>query len=166
VIVCLFVGPGVGAMPNQCGNPDGVPALFLHGGPGLGSGLAARCFFNPRLFRIIVFDQRGSGRSRPLGCIERNTTGHLLADIERVRVHLGVEAWGVVVGGSWGSLLAVAYAQLQPLRVQALVLRGTFLGSAAEIRWLYVHMMLTVCKHRSLCSRVCFFFSSFTPVAV
>ena len=86
----------------------------------------------------MIFDQRGSGRSKPLGCLENNTTAHVLGDIERLRMHLGVDVWAVVLGGSWGCLLATAYAQLHPRRVGALVLRGVFLGTPAEIKWLYV----------------------------
>ncbi len=116
------------------GKPDGQPVLFLHGGPGAGTNSAHRRFFDPEHYRIILYDQRGAGRSRPLAELSNNTTGHLIADMERLRQHLGVEAWHVF-GGSWGSTLALAYAQRHPARCRALILRGIFLGSAAEIDW-------------------------------
>lgn len=119
---------------EQCGNRDGIPALFLHGGPGAGSTPNHRRFFDPRAYRIVVFDQRGAGRSRPLGETARNSTERLVADIEALRHQLGVERW-LVFGGSWGSTLAIAYAIAHPDRVLALVLRGIFLGSNDEIAW-------------------------------
>jgi proline iminopeptidase len=121
-----------------CGNPAGKPAVFLHGGPGAGSDKRARQFFDPRHYRIVVFDQRGCGRSRPSASLIENTTWHLVADIERLRKHLGIERW-LVFGGSWGSTLALAYAEAHPERVTELVLRGIFLLRYAEIRWLYQH---------------------------
>ena len=111
---------------------------FLHGGPGAGSDKRARQFFDPRHYRIVVFDQRGSGRSRPSASLVENTTWHLVADIERLRKHLGIERW-LVFGGSWGSTLALAYAEANPERVSELVLRGIFLLRYAEIRWFYQH---------------------------
>jgi proline iminopeptidase len=118
------------------GKPDGIPALFLHGGPGAGASPEHRRFFNPERYRIVVFDQRGSGRSTPLGDIDDNTTPHLVADIERLREHLGVDRW-LVFGGSWGSTLALAYAETHPRRVTELVLRGIFLLRRWEIEWFY-----------------------------
>ena len=116
------------------GNPEGRPVIFLHGGPGAGAGPDHRRFFDPRHYRIVVFDQRGAGRSTPLGDLTDNTTPHLIADIERLRDQLGIMRWHVF-GGSWGSTLALAYAQAHPERVSALILRGIFLGSAAEVDW-------------------------------
>jgi proline iminopeptidase len=123
---------------EECGNPAGKPAIFLHGGPGAGSDKRARQFFDPHHYRIVVFDQRGCGRSRPSASLIENTTWHLVADIERLRKHLGIERW-LVFGGSWGSTLALAYAEAHPERVTELVLRGIFLLRYAEIRWLYQH---------------------------
>jgi len=123
---------------EECGNPAGKPAVFLHGGPGAGSDKRARQFFDPLHYRIVVFDQRGCGRSRPSASLIENTTWHLVADIERLRKHLGIERW-LVFGGSWGSTLALAYAEAHPERVSELVLRGIFLLRYAEIRWLYQH---------------------------
>jgi proline iminopeptidase len=121
------------------GNPDGIPVLFLHGGPGAGASAAHRRFFDPEAYRIVIFDQRGAGRSRPLGELTANTTPHLIADIERLRSHLGVERW-IVFGGSWGSTLALAYAQVHPEACLALVLRGVFLCRQQEIAW-FLHGM-------------------------
>jgi len=121
---------------EESGNPDGKPAVFLHGGPGAGANAAARRFFDPERYRIVVFDQRGCGRSTPHASIEDNTTQDLIADIERLRVHLGIDKWQVF-GGSWGSTLALAYAQLHPERVTELVLRGVFLLRPEEIHWFY-----------------------------
>jgi proline iminopeptidase len=123
---------------EECGNPAGKAAIFLHGGPGAGSDRRARQFFDPHHYRIVVFDQRGCGRSRPSASLVENTTWHLVADIERLRKHLGIERW-LVFGGSWGSTLALAYAEAHPERVSELVLRGIFLLRYAEIRWLYQH---------------------------
>ena len=119
---------------EQSGNPKGVPVLFLHGGPGAGATGAHRRFFDPAHYRIAIFDQRGSGRSRPLGELADNTTHHLIADIETLRQRLGIERW-LVFGGSWGSTLALAYAQAHPDRCQSLVLRGIFLCRRQEIDW-------------------------------
>ena len=119
---------------EQVGNPRGQPVLFLHGGPGAGAGAVHRRFFDPSFWRIVIFDQRGAGRSRPLGSLEHNTTPDLVDDIELLRRHLGVERW-LLFGGSWGSTLALAYAQAHPERVRGLVLRGVFLGRDAEVAW-------------------------------
>jgi len=121
---------------QECGNPDGQPVLFVHGGPGAGCDSRARRFFDPDHYRIVLFDQRGCGRSRPHACVEENTTWHLCADMERLREHLNIAGWQVF-GGSWGSTLALAYAEHHPDAVNQLVLRGIFLGRASEIRWLY-----------------------------
>jgi proline iminopeptidase len=123
---------------EESGNPAGKPALFLHGGPGAGSDRRARQFFDPHHYRIVVFDQRGCGRSRPSASLVENTTWHLVADIERLRKHLGIERW-LVFGGSWGSTLALAYSEAHPERVTEIVLRGIFLLRYGEIRWLYQH---------------------------
>jgi proline iminopeptidase len=116
------------------GDPAGIPAVFLHGGPGAGSMPKHRRFFDPSAYRIIVYDQRGAGRSTPLGELRENTTPHLMADLERLRRHLGVDRW-VVFGGSWGSTLAIAYAEAFPDRCLGLVLRGVFLCRPHEIDW-------------------------------
>jgi proline iminopeptidase len=121
---------------EESGNPRGKPAVLLHGGPGGGTEPRMRRFFNPRKYRIVLFDQRGSGRSRPHGSLEDNTTWHLVADIEALREHLRIERW-LVFGGSWGSTLALAYAQKHPKRVTELVLRGIFLGRRSELDWFY-----------------------------
>lgn len=121
---------------EQCGNPDGQPVVFLHGGPGGGLTPDYRRFFDPEAYRIVLFDQRGSGKSTPHANLEENTTWHLVSDIERLREHLGIEQW-MVFGGSWGSTLALAYAQTHPDRVNALVLRGIFLCRKKEIDWFY-----------------------------
>lgn len=119
---------------EEVGNPRGVPVLFLHGGPGAGAGVVHRRFFDPAHWRVVIFDQRGSGRSRPLGGLEGNTTPGLVADIEVLRRHLGIERF-LLFGGSWGSTLALAYAQAHPQRVTGCVLRGIFLGRPTEIAW-------------------------------
>ena len=121
---------------EQCGNPKGKPVVFLHGGPGAGLVPDYRRFFDPEAYRIILFDQRGAGRSVPHACLDDNTTWHLVNDIEQLREHFDVEKW-LVFGGSWGSTLALAYAETHPERVRGLVLRGIFLGRPNEIRWLY-----------------------------
>lgn len=121
---------------EQCGNPDGQPVVFLHGGPGAGLIPDYRRFFNPNAYRIVLFDQRGSGQSTPHACLEDNTTWHLVDDIERLRGELGIERW-LVFGGSWGSTLSLAYAESHPERVRGLVLRGIFLCRQKEIRWFY-----------------------------
>ena len=121
---------------EQSGNPNGASAIFLHGGPGAGTSPKQRCFFDPAHYRIILFDQRGSGKSLPFASLENNTTQKLVADIELLRLLLGVEKW-LVFGGSWGSTLALAYAQEHPSHVSALVLRGIFLVRPEEIRFFY-----------------------------
>src|SRR5690606_36130076 len=121
---------------EECGNPRGKPALFVHGGPGAGCGERARSFFDPEAYRIVLFDQRGCGRSRPHASLEENTTWHLVSDIERLREHLGIDRW-LVFGGSWGSTLALAYSQQHPERVSELVLRGIFMLMRFELRWFY-----------------------------
>jgi proline iminopeptidase len=132
----LTVGDGHELYYEQSGTPAGKPALFVHGGPGGGGDVNARRFFDPDAYRIVVFDQRGSGRSRPHASLEANTTWHLVADIERLRGHLGIDRW-LVFGGSWGSTLALAYAQTHPGAVSALVLRGIFLLRQLELKWFY-----------------------------
>jgi proline iminopeptidase len=119
---------------EQCGNPKGAPVVFLHGGPGAGASPVHRRFFDPKHYHIIVFDQRGAGRSKPLGEITDNTTLHLIADLEKLRSHLGIDRWAVF-GGSWGSTLAIAYAEAHAERCKALVLRGIFLCRKSEIDW-------------------------------
>ncbi|KPK72818.1 MAG: proline iminopeptidase, partial [Acidithiobacillales bacterium SM23_46] len=121
---------------EECGNPSGVPVLFVHGGPGAGCEPYHRRFFNPNLYRIVLFDQRGAGRSTPHASLENNTTWHLVADIERIRAALGIERW-LLFGGSWGSTLSLAYAETHPERVLALILRGVFLCRPWEIHWFY-----------------------------
>ena len=121
---------------EQCGNPDGKPAVFLHGGPGGGGSEEVRRFFNPDIYRIIVFDQRGCGRSKPHGCLENNTTWDLVSDIELLRKKLDINKW-LVFGGSWGSTLSLAYAQTHPDSVSELVLRGIFLLRKEELQWFY-----------------------------
>ena len=121
---------------EEVGNPGGIPAVFLHGGPGAGCEPWHRQFFDPERYRVILFDQRGAGRSRPHAELRDNTTWHLVEDMERLRRHFGIERW-LVFGGSWGSTLALAYAQTHPERVSALVLRGIFLCRPQEIRWFY-----------------------------
>ncbi len=121
---------------EESGNPDGIPIIALHGGPGGGSSPEMRRFFDPKLYRVILFDQRGCGRSTPHSELEDNTTWTLVEDIERLRVHFGIDNW-VVFGGSWGSTLALAYAVTHREHVLGLILRGIFLLSEAEIQWFY-----------------------------
>jgi proline iminopeptidase len=127
---------------EQSGNPRGLPVLFLHGGPGAGASPTHRRFFDPAFYRIVVFDQRGSGRSTPLGELADNTTPHLIDDIERLRRLLEIDAW-LVFGGSWGSTLALAYGEVHPERCRAFILRGVFLCRPSEIDW-FLHGMRTV----------------------
>jgi len=124
---------------EQSGNPDGVPIVFLHGGPGAGCTPVHRRFFDPAHYRIVIFDQRGAGRSTPFAELERNTTQDLIGDLEALRTYLKIDRW-TVFGGSWGSTLALAYAQAFPERCTGLILRGIFLGSRAEIDW-FIHGM-------------------------
>ena len=121
---------------EQCGNPLGVPVLVLHGGPGGGCSPAMRRYFDPEHYRVVLFDQRGCGRSRPHASVEANTTWHLVADIERIRADLGIDRF-VLFGGSWGATLALIYAISHPERVAAMVLRGVFLMTQAELDWFY-----------------------------
>ncbi|MBI3514748.1 MAG: prolyl aminopeptidase [Proteobacteria bacterium] len=127
---------------EQSGNPRGIPVLFLHGGPGAGASPTHRRFFDPAFYRIVVFDQRGSGRSSPLGELTANTTAHLVADIEVLRRLLEIDAW-LVFGGSWGSTLALAYGEAHPERCLGFVLRGVFLCRPSEIEW-FLYGMRTV----------------------
>ncbi len=121
---------------EESGNPRGKPAVFLHGGPGAGTDARMRGFFDPKRYRIVLFDQRGCGKSRPHASLIDNTTWHLVEDIERLREHLGIAKW-LVFGGSWGSTLALAYAETHPQRVTELVLRGIFLLRRWELEWFY-----------------------------
>ncbi|MEX0957890.1 MAG: prolyl aminopeptidase [Burkholderiales bacterium] len=123
------------------GNPDGMPVVFLHGGPGAGASPAHRRFFDPAFYRIVVFDQRGAGRSLPLGELTDNTTPHLIADMERLRAYLGIDRW-IVFGGSWGSTLALAYGEAHPFACSAFVLRGIFLCRQPEVDW-FLHGLRT-----------------------
>ena len=124
---------------EQSGNPAGVPVVFLHGGPGAGSSPAHRRFFDPAFYRVVIFDQRGAGRSTPHGELKDNTTPHLIADMETLRTRLGVERW-LVFGGSWGSTLALAYGEAHPDRCLGFVLRGIFLCREQEAEW-FLHGM-------------------------
>lgn len=119
---------------EQSGNPKGVPAVFFHGGPGAGSVPGHRRFFDPDIYRIVVFDQRGAGKSTPLGELKDNTTPHLIADIEKLRAYLNIERW-LVFGGSWGSTLALAYGEAHPTSCIGFILRGVFLCRRSEIEW-------------------------------
>lgn len=132
----LAVGDGHELYFEVCGNPEGKPVVFLHGGPGAGCSPKARRFFDPARYRIVLFDQRGCGRSTPHASLHANTSWHLVADIEVLRRHLGIERWQVF-GGSWGSTLALAYAQTHPERVTELVLRGIFMLRRWELEWFY-----------------------------
>ena len=121
---------------EQCGNPTGIPVVVLHGGPGGGCSPAMRRYFDPQAFRVVLFDQRGCGRSRPFASVNDNTTQDLIADIERIREALGIDRW-VVFGGSWGATLSLLYAQAHANRAAYLVLRGVFLMTQAELKWFY-----------------------------
>jgi proline iminopeptidase len=132
----LDVGDGHAIYWEQCGHPGAPAALFVHGGPGAGSTPQDRRWFNPQQWRVVLFDQRGCGRSRAADALHANTTSHLVADIEALRLHLGLHNW-LLLGGSWGATLALAYAQAHPQHVRGLVLRGVFLATAAERCWLY-----------------------------
>lgn len=121
---------------EQCGNPDGIPVVVLHGGPGGGCSPAMRRYFDPQTYRIILFDQRGCGRSQPAGSVQDNTSWHLIADIEKIRETLGIDRWAVF-GGSWGATLALLYAETHPDRVAFLALRGVFLMRPSELTWFY-----------------------------
>lgn len=121
---------------EECGNPRGVPVVFVHGGPGAGCDAVHRRFFDPERYRIVLFDQRGCGRSTPHAELRENTTWNLVADMEQLRTELGIERW-VVFGGSWGSTLALAYAETHPDRVLGIVLRGIFMLRHKELQWFY-----------------------------
>jgi proline iminopeptidase len=121
---------------EESGNPQGTPVIFIHGGPGGATSPTHRCFFNPSHYRIVLFDQRGCGRSTPHACLENNTTTDLISDMEAIRTHLGIEQW-LLFGGSWGSTLALAYAQAHPDRVSGMILRGIFLCRQQDIHWFY-----------------------------
>ena len=131
---CLEADPPHDLYWEQSGNPKGAPILFVHGGPGAGASPAHRRFFDPAHYRIIITDQRGAGRSKPLGDLTNNTTEHLVADMEALRIRLGIDSW-VLFGGSWGSSLVLAYAIAYPDRCRGLILRGIFLCGCAEIEW-------------------------------
>jgi proline iminopeptidase len=124
---------------EESGNPAGVPVVFLHGGPGAGSAVVHRRFFDPQHYRIVLFDQRGAGRSAPAALVDNNTTPLLVADIEALRQHLGIDRW-LVFGGSWGSTLALAYGETHPERCLGFILRGVFLFRHDEVRW-FLHEM-------------------------
>ena len=132
----LEVGDGHRVYMEQCGNPDGVPVVVFHGGPGGGCSPAMRRYFDPSIYRIILFDQRGCGRSRPHASVDANTTWHLVADIELIRKTLGIDRW-IVFGGSWGATLCLIYAQAHPDRTAAIILRGVFLMTKPELDWFY-----------------------------
>ncbi|MDG1067315.1 MAG: prolyl aminopeptidase, partial [Sulfitobacter sp.] len=132
----LAVGQGHHVYMEQCGNPDGIPVVVLHGGPGGGCSPSMRRYFDPAKYRVILFDQRGCGRSTPFASVTDNTTWHLVADIELIRETLGIGQW-VVFGGSWGATLSLIYAQTHPEAVRNLVLRGVFLMTQAELDWFY-----------------------------
>ncbi|EQD38970.1 prolyl aminopeptidase, partial [mine drainage metagenome] len=121
---------------EESGNPEGKPAVFLHGGPGGGTDPKMRRFFDPQRYRIVLLDQRGCGKSRPRAELRENTTWDLVEDIERLREHVGIHRWQVF-GGSWGSTLALAYAETYPARVTELILRGIFLLRGWELQWFY-----------------------------
>lgn len=130
----LKVGDGHSLYYEQSGKPDGIPAVMLHGGPGDGSRPSNRRFFDPKVYRLVAFDQRGAGRSMPTASLDANTTDHLIKDIETLRLHLGIDRW-LVSGGSWGSFLALTYAIAHTQHVRGLVLRGIVLGGQDQIDW-------------------------------
>jgi len=132
----IDVGDGHQVYFEQCGNPNGIPVVICHGGPGGGCSPAMRRYFDPEVYRVVLFDQRGCGRSRPHASVEHNTTWHLVADMERIRTLLDIDLW-IVFGGSWGATLGLIYAQAHPDRVRHLVLRGVFLMTQRELDWFY-----------------------------
>ena len=119
---------------EQCGNPLGIPVIFLHGGPGSGCNENHRRYFNPQKYRIVLLDQRGTGRSLPAAHLAQNTTQHIIADMEAIRQRLAIERW-LVFGGSWGATLATLYAEIHPQRLAGLVLRGSFLARQQDMNW-------------------------------
>jgi len=119
---------------EECGNPQGIPVVFLHGGPGSGCNENHRRYFNPDKYRIIIFDQRGCNRSRPQGEVDRNTTQELIKDLETIRLHLNIDKW-LVFGGSWGATLGLLYAEAFPERVLGMILRGAFLARQQDLDW-------------------------------
>ncbi|SCZ72253.1 proline iminopeptidase [Epibacterium ulvae] len=132
----IDVGQGHRIYVEQSGNPDGIPVVVCHGGPGGGCSPAMRRFFDPEVYRVILFDQRGCGKSRPFAEVKDNTTWHLIKDMEQIRRLFEIDRW-IVFGGSWGATLSLVYAQTHPDRVMAMVLRGVFLMTAAELQWFY-----------------------------
>mgnify|MGYP003382382724 FL=1 len=130
------MGDGHTVYVEQCGNPAGIPVFVFHGGPGGGCSPAMRRYFDPRTYRVVLFDQRGCGRSRPHASVQANTTWHLVQDIETIRSTLGIDSF-IAFGGSWGATLALVYALTHPTRVHQLVLRGIFLMTKAELDWFY-----------------------------
>ncbi len=132
----IEVGDGHSLYVEECGNPEGRPVLVLHGGPGGGCSPFMRRFFDPAHYRVVLFDQRGCGRSRPTASVHANTTPHLIADIAQIRDRLDIPRW-LLFGGSWGATLALAYAEAHPDHVTGLILRGVFLGTRAELDWFY-----------------------------
>ena len=132
----LDVGDGHQVYVEQSGRPDGLPVIVVHGGPGGGSSPAMRRYFDPQTYRVILFDQRGCGRSTPHASVEANTTWHLVSDMEQIRETLGIDEW-IVFGGSWGATLSLIFAQAHPDRVACLVLRGVFLMTRRELDWFY-----------------------------
>jgi len=133
----LTVGGGHEVYVEECGNPRGVPVLFLHGGPGSGCQSEHRRYFDPAFYRIVLFDQRGAGRSLPSGGTSHNSTADLVSDMEQIRLTLGIEQW-MLFGGSWGTTLALIYAMAHPDRLLAIVLRGTFLAREADLEWFFI----------------------------
>ena len=121
---------------EECGEPSGIPVLFVHGGPGAGCDATSRQYFDPEKYRIILFDQRGCGRSKPHAELENNTTHELIKDIDTIREYLNIDKW-ILFGGSWGATLSLVYAQAYPNNTMGLILRGTFLGRAEDIMWFY-----------------------------
>lgn len=134
----LDVGDGHRIYVEEAGRRDGIPVVFLHGGPGSGCNPNHRRYFDSDRYRVVIFDQRGCNRSSPAGCVEHNTTQYLLHDIEQIREHLGIEKW-LAFGGSWGATLALLYAEAYPARVTGLVLRGSFLAREADLAWFVRH---------------------------
>lgn len=135
----LDVGDGHQIYWEECGNPDGIPVLYVHGGPGAGCAPVHRSFFDPAVYRVVLFDQRGAGRSRPYAAWHANTTAHLVADMEVLRQHLKIDQW-LLFGGSWGSTLALAYGQAHPQQSLGFILRGIFLFRQREVDW-FIHGM-------------------------